>query len=106
MAIAAGMCVSALDWGDAPPMLRWTLGISAGGGAAAATHGATGLLLGASTVATIGVGNPVISTGEIIASIIMSMLALILPYIALAVAVIVMIVVVRRWRMRREATKS
>ena len=106
VAIAAGIGVTALALGDAPPMLKWTLAIIAGGGAAAATHGATSLLRGASTLATIGVGNPVISTVEIFAAIIMSLLALILPYIALAVAVIVMIVVVRRWRMRQEAAKT
>src|SRR5665213_163361 len=106
VAITAGIGVTALALGDAPPMLKWTLAIIAGGGAAAATHGATSLLRGASTVVTIGVGNPVISTGEIFAAIIMSLLALILPYIALAVAVIVMIIVVRRWRMRRAAGQA
>ena len=101
VAIAAGISVMVMALSDAPPMLKWTLAIIAGGGAAAATHGATSLLRGASSVATIGVGNHLISTGEIIAAIVMSVLAVSAPYIVLAVVAIVMIVVVRRWRMKR-----
>ena len=101
--IAAGIGVTALALGDAPPMLKWTLAIIAGGGAAAATHGATSLLRGVSTVATIGVGNHVISTVEIFAAVGMSLLAIVLPYIALAIGMIILIVVTRRWQMRRAA---
>lgn len=101
VAIAAGIGVTALALGDAPPMLKWTLAIIAGGGAAAATHGATSLLRGASTVATIGLGNHLISTGEIVGAIGMSLLALILPYIALIGVVLIMIFVARRWWRKR-----
>ncbi len=101
VAIAAGIGVTALALGDAPPMLKWALAIIAGGGAAAATHGATAALRGVSTVATAGVGNHVLATGEIFGAIGMALLALVLPFVAMFVAVIIMFIVIRRWWRKR-----
>jgi Domain of unknown function (DUF4126) len=105
-AVGAGIAVTAAVLGDVPPMLKWSLAIIAGGGAAAATQSATTLLRGSSTVLTGGLANSTLATGEIIGAIVMSVLALFLPYLAV-VAVAVFIIVV--WRKilrarRREAT--
>ena len=87
-AIGAGIAMSYAVLGDMPPMVKWTLAIIAGGGAAAATQGATTLLRGTSTLTTGGLGNPVIATLEIIGAIVMSLLAIIMPYLALVAALI------------------
>ena len=101
IAIAAGIGVTALALGDAPPMLKWALAIIAGGGAAAATHSATSALRGVSTAVTAGVGNHAIATSEIVAAIGLSLLTLILPFVALIVALIIVFFTARRWwRMR------
>ena len=97
VAIAAGIGVTALALGDAPPMLKWAMAIIAGGGAAAATHGATAALRGTSTALTAGLGNHAIATGEALAAIGTTLLAITLPFVALVIAAIVMFIVARRW---------
>jgi hypothetical protein len=99
-AVGAGIAISAAVMGDFPPMLKWTLAIIAGGGAAAATQGATTLLRGTSTVLTGGLGNHAVATGEIIGAIGMTLLALLLPYLA-ALAAIVFIIIAWRMILRR-----
>ena len=105
-AILAGIGVSAAVMTDLPPMLKWTLAIIAGGGAAAITQGTTTALRGSSTAFTGGIGNHILATGELFAAIILPLLALLLPYIAFAVVVIVLLVIVWLWRrmMRRRQT--
>jgi Domain of unknown function (DUF4126) len=87
-AVLAGIAVSAAVMTDLPPMLKWTLAIIAGGGAASITQGATTVLRGHSTVLTAGLGNHVIATGEIMGALAISALAIFAPYIALVVAAV------------------
>lgn len=102
-AVGAGIAVSAAVMGDFPPMLKWTLAIIAGGGAAAATQGATTLLRGTSTVLTMGLGNHAVATGEIVGAIVMTLLAILMPYLAVLGAVIFCIVAWRLlWRLRQK----
>jgi Domain of unknown function (DUF4126) len=107
-AVGAGIAMSYAVMGDMPPMLKWTLAIIAGGGAAAATQGATSLLRGVSTASTAGLGNHILATTEIAGAIGMSLLAIVFPYVAL-IAVLVFIFVA--WRimlrfMRRNAEET
>lgn len=94
-AVGAGIAMSYAVMGDMPPMLKWTLAIIAGGGAAASTQGATTLLRGASTVTTAGLGNHALATTEIAGAIGMSLLAIVFPYVALVAAIIFIIIA---WR--------
>jgi hypothetical protein len=87
-AVIAGIGVSAAAMAGLDPMLKWTLAIIAGGGAAGLTAGATTLARGKSTVLTAGMGNNVIATGEIVAAIITSILAIFAPVFALLAALI------------------
>lgn len=102
LAIAAGIGVTAAALGDAPPMLKWALAIIAGGGIAAATQGASTALRGVSTVTTAGLGNHLISTGEIVGAIGLSLVAILLPYVALVAVVVLAIIILwvflRRWK--------
>jgi hypothetical protein len=100
VAVGAGIAVSYAVMGDLPPMLKWSLAIIAGGGAAAATQGATTLLRGASTVLTGGIGNSVLATGEIVGAILLSLLAILLPYLALMAAIVFIVIA---WRMVMKA---
>ena len=102
LAVAAGIGLTAAALGDAPPMLKWALAIIAGGGIAAATQGASTALRGISTATTAGLGNHLISTGEIFGAIGLSLVAILLPYVALvAVALLALIIIwvfLRRWK--------
>ncbi len=97
-AVIAGIAVSAAVMTDLPPMLKWTLAIIAGGGAAGLTQGATTLIRGASTATTAGLGNPLVATGEFAGALGVSVLAVFAPWIALAVAVIICVFAFRTAR--------
>lgn len=86
-ALIAGALVSAAVMTDLPPLVKWTTAIIAGGGAAGITQGVTALLRAKSTAMTGGAGNPVIATAELGGSLVISALAVIAPFVALAVAV-------------------
>ena len=103
LAVGAGIAVTASVLGDVPPMWKWTLAIIAGGGAAAATQGATTLLRGTSTVFTGGLGNPALATAEILGAILFSLLAILLPYLAALAAIIFIIIA---WRVMLRARRS
>lgn len=94
-AVIAGIAVSAAVMTDLPPMVKWTLAIIAGGGAAGLTQGATTLIRGASTATTAGLGNPLLATGELAGALGVSVLAVVAPWIALAVAAIVCVLAFR-----------
>jgi Domain of unknown function (DUF4126) len=95
-AVGAGIAMTYAVMGDMPPMLKWTLAIIAGGGAATATQSATTVLRGASTVTTAGLGNYAVATGEIFGAVVMSILAIVFPYIALVAALVCIVIA---WRM-------
>jgi hypothetical protein len=94
-AVLAGIIVSAAVMSDMPPMIKWTLAIIAGGGAAGITQGATALLRAHSTAFTAGIGNPVIATAELGGALIISLVALAAPFIALALVVLFCLLAVR-----------
>lgn len=85
LALVAGTFVVAAPLWDLPPLLKWTAAILAGGGAAGLTHGVTSLLRAKSTVTTGGLANPVLATGELGGSLMLSVLALAVPFLALIV---------------------
>jgi len=82
-AIVAGTIVTASMVAGLDPYLQWTLAVIAGGGAAGLVQGATVITRTASTTATGGLANFVVSTGEFVLSAITSVLALVLPIAAL-----------------------
>jgi hypothetical protein len=102
LALVAGtMMVVAPLW-ELPPLVKWTVGIVAGGGAAGLTQGLSSLLRAKSTVGTAGLGNPVVSTGELGGSLLLSLLGLLLPFVALAVLVVALLWLLR-WLWRRSS---
>ncbi len=84
LALVAGAVVAAAVIVDLPPLLRWSTAVIAGGGVAAFTQGVTTVVRAKSTAFTAGLGNPLISTLEMIAAAVFAFVALIAPFVALA----------------------
>jgi hypothetical protein len=95
-AIIAGMVATASVVTNVSPLLKWTLALIAGGGAAALVQGATSTLRLKSTALTGGLGNPVIATGEWIGAVITALLAIAVPLICLALILLLIFLVVRK----------
>ncbi|WP_077130805.1 DUF4126 domain-containing protein [Spirosoma montaniterrae] len=76
------------------PVLHWGLGLMLGGGSAGIVQAGTSLLRLGSTATTGGLANPVVATGENVASFGLSILTVLLPLVAavLIAAVIVFII--------------
>jgi hypothetical protein len=96
-AIVAGTIVTASMVGDVTPFLRWSLAIIAGGGIAGIIQGSSVLVRGASTVSTAGLANPLVSTGELAASILGTLISLILPTVAVILVVLLLTYLLRRF---------
>jgi len=95
-AITAGVITTAAVTPELSPLVRWTLAVVAGGGAAGLVQAGTALLRLKSSAFTAGVGNPVIATGELAGSLVLSALGLLAPLLAAAAVVLVLVVVIRR----------
>jgi len=104
-AFVAGTIVSAAVMTDLPPMAKWTAAVIAGGGTASLTQGVTTILRAKSTVVTGGLGNPVIATGELGGSVLLSLLALAAPFAAVAVVILLLWLAFRLIRRRRQGTQ-
>lgn len=95
LALLAGTVLAAAAMTDLPPLVKWTTAIVAGGGIAGLTHGATALLRAKSAATTGGLGNPVVATGELGGSALVSVLAIAAPVVALALVIAFCWLVVR-----------
>lgn len=100
-AIVAGVIAWAAVTPEFSPLLRWTLAIVAGGGAAGLVQSGTTLLRLHSSTFTAGLGNPVVATGELVGSLALSVLAVLAPVLA---AVLVVLVLVALGGLYRRAT--
>ena len=87
-AVIAGSVAVATLLGDTDPALKWTLAIIAGGGAAGSIQLLTVGTRAASTATTGGVGNPVVSTAEAGGSILVAILAIVIPIIVAILTVL------------------
>jgi len=96
-AVVAGTIMTASLVTDLSPFLKWTLALVAGGGVAGLVQTGSVFLRGASTAATGGFGNFLVSTGEIFGSILTTLLALILPVLGLLVVILLCGFIVARW---------
>jgi hypothetical protein len=95
-AVVAGILASAAAITNLPPVLAWGIAIIGGGGAAGLLHGATSLLRLKSTAVTGGVGNPVVSTGELLGALVTSAVALLVPVVCAVLVVLVLVWMVRQ----------
>jgi hypothetical protein len=97
-ALIAGTIVSAAVMTDLPPIVKWTTAVIAGGGAAGLTQGLTSLLRAKSTLATAGLGNHLVATGEIGAALALALLSLAAPLLAVVLVALLCWLAVRALR--------
>lgn len=94
-AVVAGMVVMASSVAGVSPFLQWSLAVVAGGGVAGMVQAFTGVARLGSTVTTGGLGNPAVSTAEAGGSILLSVLAVLVPLVAALLVAVVLVLVVR-----------
>lgn len=108
-AVVAGILVSASFISGMHPLLKWTLAVIAGGGAAGLVQTATVGTRTVATTATARIGNPVLSTLENIASIAISVLSVVLPILGIILALTILVILTLffvRFRKRRRALRE
>lgn len=76
----AGTMLMAVALTDVSPFVQWGLAIIAGGGAASTISATSATTRMASSVATAGVGNPIVSTVETGTSFLLSLVSIIIPF--------------------------
>ncbi len=100
-AVVAGVLVSASVITGLDPLLKWTLAVIAGGGIAGAIQALTVGTRHASALTTGGLGKPVVSTLEMGGSLALSLISLVLPWLAAGVVLLILVVALRRLGRRR-----
>ena len=98
VAILAGVAVSFAVLSNEDPLVRWSLALLAGGGAAAGVQTATTLARHVSSLTTGGLLNPVLAAGEAFLAFVISVIAVLIPVIALLTGAIVLAIYLRRRR--------
>ena len=84
-AAIAGTLMTASTLGDTSPLLKWSFALIAGGGVSSMVHFGSSALRAAVSLPTGGLGNPVVSSGEGIGAIAMTILAIFLAPVAFIV---------------------
>lgn len=96
VAVVAGTFITASVLPEMTPFLKWSIATIAGGGTAGVIQGFTVLTRAASSAATGGLANPVVSTTETGGSVLLSVLAIILPLVTLGLVLFLLVWAVRK----------
>lgn len=94
-AVVAGTVLTAAMVHDFSPVLQWSLAAIAGGGAAGVIQSSTVVLRGLSSVTTGGLANWLVSTLELVSAVVLSVLALLLPWLAALLVILLLAFCVR-----------
>ena len=95
-AIAVGTSLTAALLPHSQPLVQWTLAAIAGGGSAGIIQAFTSMTRISSTALTGGIGNGVVSTIESLSSITLSVMAVLVPFLAVALVSALLIFVLRK----------
>ncbi|MCH2268338.1 DUF4126 domain-containing protein [Candidatus Thalassarchaeum betae] len=101
-AIIAGVSMTAIVLEGSDPVVQWAVAIIAGGGVAATIQAATVTTRSLSSTFTFGLGNSTVATGENVASIALTLIAILIPFIS-AFVVILVVALLLRVKRRRNA---
>ena len=82
-ALIAGVIASAAVMVDIPPGIMWPVALIGGGGMAGLTKVTSALVRGKTGLATAGLANPVVSTGETVGATGVALLAIVVPLLCL-----------------------
>ena len=106
-AVLAGIGVTAISLEGSEPIVQWAIAVSAGGGMSATIQTATVATRGISSTFTLGVANPVVATSENIASVALTIIAILFPILAIVFAVLLAsLLISRRINKNREKTAT
>ena len=105
-AMIAGTLLMASLLGDTSPFLKWSLAVIAGGGAAGIVQAGSMALRGGSTLLTGGFGNLLVAALEFAGALGMTVLALLVPLLAIAGFIFVAFLLVRAMARRLRARPS
>jgi len=94
-AVVAGILITAGVAGDVSPLLRWSLAVIVGGGAAGLVQVGTAAVRATSTATTAGTANPAVSTAEAGFSLSLSLLAVIVPIVAAVIVILMLFMALR-----------
>ena len=95
-AVISGVGMTAISLEGSEPIIQWAVAIIAGGGMSATIQTATVAARGISSTLTLGTANPVVATGENIASVALTIIALLFPILAISFATLVALLLIRR----------
>jgi len=84
------------------PVIHWGLGLMLGGSSAGIVQAGTSLLRLGSTATTGGAANPVVATGENVASFGLSVFTIFLPLVAVVIIALILIFIIGRLVSRRK----
>jgi len=102
-AIMAGTLITASTVTDIGPLWKWSLAIIAGGGAAGLVQGTTVATRAGSLASTGGLANPIVATLELAGAFIVSILAIIVPLLALGLLTVFFVLLGRKLLRKRGA---
>ena len=97
--IMAGVAMTAIVLEGNDPNIQWAIAIVAGGGVAATIQSATVATRGLSSTFTFGLGNSAVATGENVASVALTLIAILIPFLS---ALFVLLIVALLLRMKRK----
>ena len=96
--VIAGIAMTAIVLEGAAPIIQWAVAIVAGGGVAATIQSATGTTRSLSSTFTFGLGNSAVATGENVASVALTLIAILIPFISAFVVILVVALLIRMKR--------
>ena len=103
LAAIAGTLVSLSTMVELQPLLKWGIALIAGGGVASIIKGVGAKTRLLSSATTAGLGNPIVSTAETGASLIVTMLALFIPVFTFVLIVVFLFILIRKFRSKNKA---
>jgi hypothetical protein len=105
-AIVAGTIMTGSMTGEMAPFLKWSIALIAGGGTAGVVQAGSVIIRGASSATTGGLGNPIVSTGELAGSATVTFLAIFIPALAAFLTAILLIWILNKIYKRIFAKKK
>ena len=99
--IAGALATMAASSGEMSQFASWAAAIIVGGGTASAVQLSTVAVRGVSTATTGGIANPVVSTGEWIGALVLSVLSFIVPVLVVIVGLIALVWLVSWLRLKK-----
>ena len=98
----AGIAMTAIVLEGTDPIIQWAIAVVAGGGVSATIQSATVATRGLSSTFTFGLGNSAVATGENVASVALTLIAILIPFLSAFVVILVVALLVRINRKKKE----